>query len=126
ALSIGLLRLLGVEGAQHLRLAHSTEDLRLLVSQARASGSLNESDFAMLAGVFDLHAKKAPDVMRPRTEVAAIPMDATIDEVRTLVRRERFSRYPVYNGTLDDVRGVFLDRDLWLNYSEGDDFHLAN
>jgi CBS domain containing-hemolysin-like protein len=65
----------------------------------------------MLAGVFDFHEKRARDVMRPRTEVTAIPHDATEDEVWATVRSERYSRYPVYRGTLDDVLGVFLAKD---------------
>ena len=111
-----LLRLVGVDpasGAHHG--VHSADELRLLVMQARAQGTLNENDSMMLAGVFDFHEKKARDVMRPRTEVAAIPLDATADEVWAILRMERYSRYPVSNGTLDDIVGVFLATDLWLH-----------
>jgi CBS domain containing-hemolysin-like protein len=96
--------------AQHV---HSPEELRMLVMQARAHGTLDESDSAMLAGVFDFHEKKVHDVMRPRTEVAALPVDASEAEVREILGRERYSRYPVYQDTLDDVVGVFLAKDLW-------------
>jgi putative hemolysin len=82
--------------------------------QARAHGTLDESDSAMLAGVFDFHEKKAYDVMRPRTEVAALQEEATEEEVREVLRTERYSRYPVYRDTLDDVIGVFLAKDYWL------------
>jgi CBS domain containing-hemolysin-like protein len=94
---------------------HSPEELRLLVMQARAHGTLDETDSAMLAGVFDFHEKKAYDVMRPRTDVAALDIESTEEEVWAVVRRERYSRYPVYRDTLDDVIGVFLAKDLWLH-----------
>ena len=94
--------------------AHSPEELRLLVTQTRAHGMINESDAQMLAGVFDFHQKKARDVMRPRTEIVAIPATATQDEVWAVVRQERYSRYPVYGEDLDDLIGVFLAKDLWL------------
>jgi CBS domain containing-hemolysin-like protein len=94
--------------------SHSPEELRLLVMQARAHGTLNESDSAMLAGVFDFHEKKARDVMRPRTEVVALDIEATEEEVWKVVKDERYSRYPVYRESLDDVVGVFLAKDLWL------------
>ena len=93
---------------------HSPEELRLLVMQARAHGTLDESDSAMLAGVFDFHEKKAYDVMRPRTDVVAIDVDSTEAEVWALLRSERYSRYPVYRDSMDDVVGVFLAKDLWL------------
>ena len=111
-----LLKVVGVNpaGGGHASV-HSADELRLLVMQARAHGTLNETDSMMLAGVFDFHEKKARDVMRPRTEVAAIPLDASEDAVWKILRSERYSRYPVINDSLDDIVGVFLAKDLWLH-----------
>ena len=118
-----ILRLFGVASmSEHA--THSPDELRLLVMQARAHGTLDESDSAMLAGVFDFHEKKARDVMRPRTDVVGIGTDATEQEVWALIREERYSRYPVYRESLDDVIGVFLAKDLWLNQS-GKPFNVA-
>jgi CBS domain containing-hemolysin-like protein len=69
----------------------------------------------MLAGVFDFHEKKARDVMRPRTEVVALSIESSPEEVWAVVRAERYSRYPVFTESLDDVGGVFLAKDLWLH-----------
>jgi CBS domain containing-hemolysin-like protein len=115
ASSSGLLRLFGVHPVDESAHVHSPEELRLLVMQTTAHGGLDESDAAMLAGVFDFHNKKARDVMRPRTEIVALPVDATEQEVWEVVRRERYSRYPVYRESLDDLVGVFLAKDLWLH-----------
>lgn len=111
-----LLRVVGVDpaGGGHSSV-HSADELRLLVMQARAQGTLNENDSMMLAGVFDFHEKKARDVMRPRTEVAAISIDATEAEIWAILRSERYSRYPIINDSLDDIIGVFLAKDLWLH-----------
>lgn len=113
-----LLRLLGVEPASEGAHVHSPEELRLLVMQARAHGTLDESDSAMLAGVFDFHNKKAWDVMRPRTDVAAIAEDCDEPTLRKILRTERYSRYPVYRETLDDIVGVLLAKDYWLYESD--------
>lgn len=109
-----LLRLGGLHTVAETSRVHSPEELRLLVMQTHAHGLLDETDSAMLAGVFDFHQKKARDVMRPRTEVVAIPVDATEAEVWAVLRRERYSRYPVIGESLDDVLGVFLAKDLLL------------
>lgn len=118
-----LLRLVGVALSSEVH-SHSSEELRLLVMQARAHGTLDESDSAMLAGVFDFHEKKARDVMRPRTEIVGLPIDATEGEVWNVIRDERYSRYPVYRESVDDVIGVFLAKDLWLKESAAS-FSLA-
>ena len=109
-----LLRLGGIRPMSEAHHAHSPEEIRLLVMQARGAGTLNEADSAMLAGIFDFSAKHVRDVMRPRTEIVALPLEASEREVREVVKRERYSRFPVYDESLDDIVGVFLSKDLWL------------
>ncbi len=110
----GLLRLAGIRPMSEKAHAHSPEEIRLLVLQARAVGTLTETDSAMLAGIFDFAAKRIHDVMRPRTEIVALHVDDSEASVTALLRRERYSRYPVYDESLDDIVGVFLSKDLWL------------
>jgi CBS domain containing-hemolysin-like protein len=123
-----VLRTVGVRTAHEHSHVHTADELRLLVMQARAQGELDEADTAMLAGVFDFHDKKAQDVMCPRTEVVALSIDASEVEVRALLLEQRYSRYPVYRGTLDDIVGVFLAKDLWLRGPRpaGETFALAH
>ena len=109
-----MLRLAGMRPMSESERVHSPDELRLLVMQSRAHGVLDESDTAMLAGVFDFHNKKARDVMRPRTEIVALDIESNEAELRELLRSERYSRYPVYEDTLDNVIGVFLAKDFWL------------
>jgi len=109
-----LLRLAGIQPMSELAHAHSPEEIRLLVLQARAVGTLSETDSAMLAGIFDFAAKRIHDVMQPRTDIVALHIDDDEAEVTALLRRERYSRYPVYDESLDDIVGVFLSKDLWL------------
>lgn len=110
-----LLRVVRIKPVSELHHIHSPEELRLLVTQSAEGGGLDETDRRMLAGVFDFHEKKARDVMRPRTDIIALPIEASADEVWEVVRAERYSRYPVYTDTLDNVTGVFLAKDLWLH-----------
>jgi CBS domain containing-hemolysin-like protein len=112
-----VLRLLGLHTVTETVRVHSPEELRLLVMQTRAHGLLNEMDSQMLAGVFDFHQKKARDVMRPRTEIVALPIETGETEVLSVMRREAYSRYPVFRETLDDVVGVVLAKDVWLRDS---------
>jgi CBS domain containing-hemolysin-like protein len=95
-------------GAAWIR-ALPPEQLRRLLARARVGNP------RMIGGVLDFQHKRAHDVMRPRTEIAALSIDATEDEVRAVLRTERYSRYPVYRESLDDVIGVFIAKDLWAS-----------
>ena len=118
-----LLRPFGIRTVSEAGHVHTAEELRLLVVQARDQGTIDATDSAMLAGVFDFHQKRARDVMRPRTEVVGLPVDATEPEVRELVFQERYSRYPVYEDSLDNVVGLFVAKDL-LFYRGPEPFEL--
>jgi CBS domain containing-hemolysin-like protein len=65
--------------------------------------------------VFEFHDKRAHDVMRPRTEIVALAIDASEAEVMVVLVAERYSRYPVYRENPDDIVGVFLAKDLLLH-----------
>lgn len=110
-----LLRAVGLRMVDESARVHSADELRMLVKQTSKHGLLDESDSAMIAGVLDFHHKKARDVMRPRTEIVSVHVDASEDEVKEVLRRERYSRYPVHNESLDNLVGVFLAKDLWLH-----------
>lgn len=120
-----LLRLVGIQPVKELEHVHSPDELRFLVTQSAEHGRLNEQDTAMIAGVFDFHEKKARDVMRPRTDIVALAEDTPEEAVWAIVRSERYSRYPVYRESLDDVIGVFLAKDLFL-HDESKAFVLAD
>ena len=90
----------------------------MLILQATAHGALENAPSEFIAGVFDFSEKRARDVMRPRTEIVAIRIEATEEEIRAILRTERYSRYPVYRDSLDEIEGVFLAKDLWLSEND--------
>jgi CBS domain containing-hemolysin-like protein len=65
------------------------------------------------------------DVMRPRTDMVAIAEDVSREELVEILRRERYSRYPVYRETPDDIVGLFLAKDFWL-YEKPEEFELRD
>jgi putative hemolysin len=91
---------------------HQPEEIRLLVEQSKEEGVLPSENAAMLGAVFEFTEKKAMDVMTPRTRMVGLPVTATLEETLAIVEETEFSRYPVYDQTLDDIIGVLLSKDL--------------
>ena len=96
------------------------EDIEEMVRVGRADGSIDAQGARLLTGVLELDAKVAREIMVPRLDVHALPVDAPLSEVLAEVRRTRLSRYPIYRETIDDVVGVLYVKDL-LNALSGDD-----
>jgi CBS domain containing-hemolysin-like protein len=107
-----VLRLFGQKGDVTETVAHSPEELRMIVEQAEEGGELERQDAELIEGVFEFSEKNAREVMTPRTQVVGLDVDATADETWAIVVESNFSRYPAYEGTLDNVIGVVLAKDL--------------
>jgi putative hemolysin len=113
-------RLFGIEPAPAGVVAHTEEDIRLIVAQAGQSGVVEEAEQEMLYKVFDFADKEAHEVMVPRPEVVAISVDLPPEECLAAVIDSPFTRYPAYRGSLDEIVGVLHVRDLFSKlYANG-------
>ena len=80
----------------------------------------------MIKGVVDLAEKDAKDIMVPRTDVVFIPSNMTKEEILDLVAESGFSRFPVYEETIDNVIGILYVKDLLRAIVKKDEFVLEN
>jgi CBS domain containing-hemolysin-like protein len=107
-----ILRALGQEKATSDEAVHSPEEIRLLVEQSQESGQMQAHDADLIDAVFEFSEKNAREVMTPRTELVALPVEATLSEVLDVVQESGLSRYPVYDESIDNIIGVVLAKDL--------------
>jgi CBS domain containing-hemolysin-like protein len=108
-----VLRALGQPGAFNSEESvHSPEELRLLVEQSQERGALERQDADLIEGVFEFSEKNAREVMTPRTEIVALPTDATLAETIATINESGFSRYPVFDETIDNIIGIVIAKDL--------------
>jgi putative hemolysin len=91
-----LIRLMGITGASpELERIHSPEEIRMLVEQSEEGGSLQQQDARLLEGVFEFSEKTAQEVMTPRTQMAALEADLTVEAAADQVAINGRSRNPV-------------------------------
>ena len=110
--SQAVLKLFGQRGDMLDQPVHSPDELRLIVEQSQELGGLPAQDADLIEGVFEFSEKNAREVMTPRTNVVAMPIDATLDEVLAIVEENAFSRYPAYAESIDNIVGLVLAKDL--------------
>jgi CBS domain containing-hemolysin-like protein len=116
--SAAVLRWFGVSASSGVTLVHSEEELKMLVTASREKGVLEEEEQAMLHNVFEFADKDAVEVMVPRPDVVAVPVDLPVQDVLALVLSHPFTRYPVFEEELDDIVGVLHVRDLFSTLHE--------
>jgi putative hemolysin len=106
-------RLFGIEPAPAGIVAHTEEDIRLIVAQAGETGVVEEAEQELLYKVFDFADKEVHEVMMPRPQVVAISVDLPPEECLAAVIDSPYTRYPAYRGSLDQIVGILHVRDLF-------------
>lgn len=92
----------------------STEEqsIEALVDAATEEGIIEQDEARLIEHVVEFGEKRVRDVMTPRPDVVAIRATATLEDLRELIVRTKFSRVPVYEKSLDDVAGIAFARDM--------------
>jgi CBS domain containing-hemolysin-like protein len=115
-----LLRLIGVRrqerSHEHL---YSPEELSYIVTESQAGGMLREESGRILRELFEFGDLTAREVMTPRVRLAALPLGADVATVTETVRKAPYTRYPVYEGDIDQLTGMVNVKDLLLLKASG-------
>jgi putative hemolysin len=106
-------RLFGIEPAPAGVVAHTEEDIRMIVAQAGETGVVEKMEQELLYKVFDFADKEAHEVMVPRPEVVAISVDLPPEECLAAIIDSPYTRYPAYRGSVDEIVGILHVRDLF-------------
>jgi putative hemolysin len=111
-LAPALARLLGVAAPGFHPAIPTPAEIRSLVTQGHEQGVVEEDEREMIHGVFEMSLTVVREVMTPRIDMVAVPVDATLDQLLEVIVGEGHSRLPVYEGTIDTVVGVVLAKDV--------------
>ncbi len=109
-LANAILRLVGIQPVSEGELMHSEEELRLLLTQDKRVSLASRN---IVLNAMDLRRKQARHVMIPRKEIAAIAYDAPVKEAVEMMRSNKYSRYPVYKESLDNIVGIVHTKDVF-------------
>ncbi|MGE5486305.1 MAG: hemolysin family protein [bacterium] len=89
-------------------------DIDALICAGQEEGLIEESDRELIESVVAFGDTRVREVMTPRPNIVAIEASATLEDLRTLVINEQYSRIPVYEGTIDNIIGFVHVRDMFL------------
>ena len=107
-----LLRLFGVQPVSGHQLLHSVEELKMLVDASTEGGVVQAAESEMLHSVFDFREIIVRQVMVPRTEVTAVEAGVSLEEIIRLATDSTYTKFPVYEESLDQVIGIVHVKDL--------------
>ncbi|AKL86098.1 hemolysin family protein [Bacillus atrophaeus] len=120
-----LVKLFGFHSVKEHEVAISEEELRLILSESYKKGEINQSEFRYVNKIFEFDNRVAREIMIPRTEMATISIDQTIDEAIHSIINERYTRYPVIKEDKDHIIGIINSKDTFKAFFLGQSIKLS-
>ncbi|MCR5339808.1 MAG: hemolysin family protein, partial [Saccharofermentans sp.] len=88
------------------------EEIRMMVDVGSESGNIEDTEKEMIDNVFEFNDKEVSEIMTHRKKIVSLPIDAEFREVMRVAREEKYTRIPVYEDTIDDIKGILHIKDL--------------
>ena len=94
------------------RSAITEDDINLLIAEGLDKGIFDSTEQRLIHSVFDFSDTIARQAMTPRTEIVGIDINQPTQKILRIITENGFSRYPVYQGTLDNIVGIIYTKDI--------------
>lgn len=110
-------KLFGVTGEDNEEV--SEEEIKMLIDVGEEKGTIEKGEKEMINKIFEFNDRVVSEIMIPRTQVYALDMELTIDETIKLLNEDnRYSRIPIYDENIDNIRGTVHIKDILLNQNK--------
>lgn len=115
-----VVRLLGIDPHEQDNKV-TEEEIRMMVNVGGEEGTIHQREREMINNVFEFNNKTVEEVMTHRMDLAALPVEARLEEAVSLINEVKFSRIPVYEESIDRIVGVLHAKDLIRYLTEGEE-----
>ena len=97
----------------------AADDFHALMEVGEAEGIIEGKDRELIETLVEFSDTRVGEIMTPRTEICALPVNSSIRIARDLIVEEKYSRLPVYRDTIDNIEGMIYVRDMLQAWAEG-------
>jgi CBS domain containing-hemolysin-like protein len=105
----------GLKPSNEHELAHSEEELRLILSASYESGEINQTEYKYVNNIFRFDDRIAKEIMVPRKEIVALDINRSVKENLEIIKEEKYTRYPVIDGDKDHVLGLINVKEVFTD-----------
>ncbi len=102
----------------------SFEELKIILDQSKKIGSINLEEHTLLKNVFDFKDIIVKNIMTPRTDIVAINIHDNQKTILNMILNEKYTRFPVYNGSIDNIVGILHVKDILIKVGKSQNIVL--
>ncbi|HEY5648642.1 MAG TPA: hemolysin family protein, partial [Nitrospiria bacterium] len=104
----------------------SEEEIKILVQEGREKGIFDETEMKLIHGVFEFTDISVKEVMVPRHKMQALKIDTSPEELLEFISSHKFSRYPVFRESMNEIVGVLYFKDVMEQLIKKEEFTLES
>lgn len=108
--------LFGLKPVSEHEIAHTEEELRMILSESYKSGEINQSEYKYVNNIFEFNDRLAKEIMVPRTEMVGFEKELTIEEFISTATEENYTRYPIFEGDKDHIIGMINMKEVLTDF----------
>ena len=116
----GVMKLMGHDIANEQEV-YTGEEIQLLIDESTESGLINPKQNEFIDNIFDLYNKEISEIMTPRTDMQCFDLELSYSENIDMIKKYKYTRYPVCRGSKDCIDGFVHIKDLYWNSDVKDD-----
>ncbi|MBS4202001.1 HlyC/CorC family transporter [Bacillus sp. FJAT-49732] len=109
-----MVRLFGLKPVMEHEESHTEEELRIILSDSYKSGEINQTELTYVNNIFKFDNRIAKEIMVPRTEMISLSTEDNIQDWMQVIKKEKLTRYPVYEGDKDNIVGIINIKDILM------------
>lgn len=92
------------------------EELLMIVEEAQNEGDLEEHESDLISAAIEFNDLDVKEILTPRVDVVAVEINTALSDIEKLFRENNYSRFPVYQDTIDNIIGVLHEKDFYYLY----------
>ena len=102
------------------------EEIKMMIDEGKEKGTIQEDEKVMIDNIFEFNDITASEVMTHRTNIYAVEINSKIEEIIENLDEFKYSRVPVYEETIDDIKGILFIKDLLKYFYERKEIEIKN
>lgn len=114
-----------VIGSNHEESTVTDEDVKTLVEIGEEEGKFLTQEKELIYNAIEFDDIVVKDILTPRTDMVALSINSTTDQIKDIFIQEKYSRMPMYEGTIDNIVGIISHRDFFEHYVQNNTFNIG-
>lgn len=100
------------------------DELLTIIQESEEEGKLEAEDGELIRNAVEFNETRVSEIYTPKHKFISVSVDDPIDDILALLKREKFSRVPVYEGDSDNIVGILYERDFYMYYTANQNVNI--